>query len=39
MHLADIISWHIYFVPNCSYTTPPKDKYAVVACIDNGEIN
>ena len=25
--------WHIYFVPNCPFTTPIKDKYVIPVCI------
>jgi hypothetical protein len=34
VRLADIKPWSIYFIPNCAHTDPPKDKYAVIACID-----
>jgi len=26
--------WHIYRVNNCRHTTPPKDKYVVIVCLN-----
>lgn len=34
MNLVDIKSWYVYFVPNCKHTTPIKDKFVVIAYID-----
>jgi hypothetical protein len=30
--------WHIYFVPNCAFTKPIKDKYVIPVCIYNKKI-
>ena len=27
--------WQVYYVRNCQFSTPPKNKFVVIACIDN----
>ena len=29
-----IAPWHIYHVKNCRHTTPPKNKYVVIVCLN-----